>query len=166
MQKNKWMLPQRRHDLEIFIIFCLSATFSVTKHLLAYEESKFINQFWILSKKRQNTFLTHKCDFCQCDVLFVLRMTYCRSWLQSLRSSMAPRSVRVIAEVKQCWSVIGCVNKNLLSPAPPCFGRHVKPLVPAEFAVVSTHQPALGLRGGLWPVLLMCNPKGRPVPQQ
>jgi hypothetical protein len=36
----------------------------------------------------------------------------------------------------------------------PCFGRHVKPLVPAAFAVVSTHQPALGLRGGLWPVLL------------
>jgi hypothetical protein len=31
-------------------------------------------------------------------------------------------------------------------------------LVPAAFAVVSTHQPALGPRGGLWPVLLMCNP--------
>jgi hypothetical protein len=29
-----------------------------------------------------------------------------------------------------------------------------------------THQPALGPRGGLWPVLLMCNPQGRPVPQQ
>jgi hypothetical protein len=40
----------------------------------------------------------------------------------------------------------------------PCFGRHVKPLVPAAFAVVSTHQPALGPRGGLWPVLLMCDP--------
>jgi hypothetical protein len=38
----------------------------------------------------------------------------------------------VIAEVKEHWSVIG---------------RHVKPLVPAAFAVVSTHQPALGLRG-------------------
>jgi hypothetical protein len=24
------------------------------------------------------------------------------------------------------------------------------------FAVVSTHQPALGPRGGLWPILLMC----------
>jgi hypothetical protein len=44
-----------------------------------------------------------------------------------------------IAEVKQCWSVIGWVTKNLLSQAPPCFGRHVKPLVPAAFAVVSTH---------------------------
>jgi hypothetical protein len=46
---------------------------------------------------------------------------------------------RAIAEVKQRWSVIGCVTKNLLSRAPPCFGRHVKPLVPAAFADVSTH---------------------------
>jgi hypothetical protein len=43
------------------------------------------------------------------------------------------------------------VTKNLLSRAPPCFGRHVKPFV----AVVSTHQSAVGLRGGLWPGLLM-----------
>jgi hypothetical protein len=65
---------------------------------------------------------------------------------------------RVIAEVKQRWSVTGWVTKNVLSRAPPCLGRHVKPLVPAAFAVVSTHQPILGPRGGLWPVLLMCNP--------
>jgi dihydropteroate synthase len=26
-------------------------------------------------------------------------------------------------------------------------------------AVVSSHQPALGPRGGLWPVLLMCDPE-------
>jgi hypothetical protein len=62
-----------------------------------------------------------------------------------------------IAEVKQRWSVIGWVTENLLSPAPPCFERHVKPLVPAAFAVVSTHQPALSPRGGLWPILLICN---------
>jgi hypothetical protein len=31
-------------------------------------------------------------------------------------------------------------------------------LVPVAFAVVSTYQPALGPRGGLWPVLLMINP--------
>jgi hypothetical protein len=42
---------------------------------------------------------------------------------------------RAITEVKQRWSVIGWVTKNLLSLAPPCFGGHVKPLVPAEFAV-------------------------------
>jgi hypothetical protein len=30
-------------------------------------------------------------------------------------------------------------DQNLLSRAPPCFGRHVKPLVLAEFAVVCTH---------------------------
>jgi hypothetical protein len=75
---------------------------------------------------------------------------------------------RAIAQVKQRWSVIGWVTKNLLSRAPPCFGRHVKLLVPAAFAVVNIHQLALGLRGGLWPVVLMCNSfnSGRPVPQQ
>jgi hypothetical protein len=74
---------------------------------------------------------------------------------------MAPRSCalrRAIAEVKQRWSVIGWVSKNLLSRVLPCFGRYVKLLVPAAFAVVSTHQPALGPRDGLWPVVLMCNP--------
>jgi hypothetical protein len=60
---------------------------------------------------------------------------------------------RAIAEAKQRWSVIGWVTKNLLSRAPPGFGRHVKPLVLAAFAVVSTHQFAPGPRGGLWPVL-------------
>jgi hypothetical protein len=69
---------------------------------------------------------------------------------------MAPRLVRL--EVKQPWSVIGWVTKNLLSRVPPCFGRHVKLLDPAAFAVVSTHQSVLGPRGGLWPVLFMCNP--------
>jgi hypothetical protein len=47
---------------------------------------------------------------------------------------------RAIAETKQSWSVIGWVTKNLLSQAPPFFGRHVKPSVPATIAVVSTHQ--------------------------
>jgi hypothetical protein len=65
---------------------------------------------------------------------------------------------RAIAEVKQRWSVIGWVTKNLVSRAPPCSGRHVKPLVLAAFVVVSTHQPTLGPRGWLWPVRLMCNP--------
>jgi hypothetical protein len=73
---------------------------------------------------------------------------------------MAPRLVRseAIVEAKQRWSIFGSVTKNLLSRAPPCFGRHVKPLVPAAFAVVSNHQSALGSRGGLLSVLLMCNP--------
>jgi hypothetical protein len=30
-------------------------------------------------------------------------------------------------------------DQNLISRAPPCFGRHVKPLVPVAFAVVSIH---------------------------
>jgi hypothetical protein len=62
---------------------------------------------------------------------------------------------RAIAEVKQRWSVIGWVTKIFLSLAPPCFGRHVKPLVPAAFAVVGTYQPALG-RGGLYGPLFLC----------
>jgi hypothetical protein len=45
------------------------------------------------------------------------------------------------------WSVIGWVTKNLLSRATPFFRRHVKMLDPAQ-----------GPRGGLWPVLLMCDP--------
>jgi hypothetical protein len=63
---------------------------------------------------------------------------------------------RAIADVMQRWSVIGWVTKKLLFGAPPCFGRHVKPLVPA-FTVVSTHRPALGPRDGLWPVLIIWN---------
>jgi hypothetical protein len=58
---------------------------------------------------------------------------------------------RAIAEVKQRWPVIGWVTKKILFRAPPCFGRHVKPLVPAAFGVVSPHQPALGPRGEFWP---------------
>jgi hypothetical protein len=53
---------------------------------------------------------------------------------------------RAIAEVKQRWSVMRWVVKIC----------HLE-LVPAAFTVVSTHQSALGPRGGLWPFLLMCN---------
>jgi hypothetical protein len=76
---------------------------------------------------------------------------------------MAVSALRcAIAEVKQFWSVIGWMTKNVLSQAPPCFGRHLKLYVSAAFAFVSTHQPALGPRGGLMPVLLVGNPEGRP----
>jgi hypothetical protein len=37
--------------------------------------------------------------------------------------------------------------------------RYAKKLVSAAFAVIRTHQPALGPRGGLWLVLLMCTHK-------
>jgi hypothetical protein len=63
---------------------------------------------------------------------------------------------RTIAEAKLHWQVIRWVTKNLLSIAPPCYERDVKPLVPASFADVSTHQSALDPRGRFWPVLLMC----------
>jgi hypothetical protein len=47
---------------------------------------------------------------------------------------------RTIAEPKQFSQrpVIRWVIKIFLSRAPPCFKTHVKPLVPAAFAVVST----------------------------
>jgi hypothetical protein len=35
-------------------------------------------------------------------------------------------------------------DQNLLSRASPCFGRHVKPLVPVAFAIVSIHSSFKG----------------------
>jgi hypothetical protein len=59
----------------------------------------------------------------------------------NMRSSMVS-TLRVIAEVKQCWSAIGWVTKNLLSRTSPCIGGHVKPLVPAAFtAWVVSYSP-------------------------
>jgi hypothetical protein len=58
---------------------------------------------------------------------------------------MAPQSVcfgmrsRKLSNVGHWMS-----DQNVLSRASPRFERHVKPLVPAVFAVVSTHQTALG----------------------
>jgi hypothetical protein len=46
------------------------------------------------------------------------------------------------------------LDGHLLSLVPLCFGRHVKPAVPAAFPVVSTHQSALGPRGGSGPFSL------------
>jgi hypothetical protein len=66
---------------------------------------------------------------------------------------------RTIGEIKHRWSVIGWVTKNLLYRAPPC-GRQIMSLVPTALAVVSTHQPELGPRGGLWLVLLIIHKVG------
>jgi hypothetical protein len=72
---------------------------------------------------------------------------------------MDPRPVRLGVRSRSSENVGYWMGKQiLLSRAPPCFARHVKPLVKAAFAVVSTHQSALSPRGGLWPVLLMYNP--------
>jgi hypothetical protein len=53
--------------------------------------------------------------------------------------------LRAIAEVKQRWSVIGCVTKNLLSKAHLCFGRQLSRWSRLHLQL-------------LWPVTLMCNP--------
>jgi hypothetical protein len=68
--------------------------------------------------------------------------------IEELDGSAVSALRHAIAEVKQRWSVIGWVTKSLLSRAPPCFGRHVKPVVPTAFAVAGTHQSALGPLGG------------------
>jgi hypothetical protein len=70
---------------------------------------------------------------------------------------MALRSAlrRAIAEVKQHWSVIGWVTIYYLKLLRAL--RHVKPLVPAAFAVISTQQLELGPTW-LRPVLLVGNP--------
>jgi hypothetical protein len=46
---------------------------------------------------------------------------------------------RAIAEVKHHWSIIGWVTKTLLSGAPPCFKKQVKPLVPAVKSLAPTN---------------------------
>jgi hypothetical protein len=84
-------------------------------------------------------------------------LSFCHEWQRQLKDL----HLRCTAIKRQTLSNVGQSldgwPKNLLSRAPPSSGRHVKPLVPAAFAVVITHQPALGPRGGLWPILLMCN---------
>jgi hypothetical protein len=89
---------------------------------------------------------------CYSFVLFWMphEIMYCA--LEELDSPAVSALRCAIAEAKLNWSVIGWVTKNLLSRAPPCVERHVKPLVLAVFVVVIS---ALGPRGGIWPVLLM-----------
>jgi hypothetical protein len=45
--------------------------------------------------------------------------------MEELDGTTASALWRALAEVKQRWSIIGWVTKNLLF-APPCFGRHVR----------------------------------------
>jgi hypothetical protein len=68
--------------------------------------------------------------------------------LESIRHCICCiRSIKVnkpISSMVDRWLSGQCARRamgdqNLLSQAPPCFGRHVKPLVPVAFAIVSTH---------------------------
>jgi hypothetical protein len=74
--------------------------------------------------------------------LFYILYHYCIEELDGLAVS---EHRRTIAEVKQCWSVIGWVTKNLLSRAPPCFRRHVKPCFKrhVKFSLCVIHKGAL-----------------------
>ncbi|RVE44365.1 hypothetical protein evm_010986 [Chilo suppressalis] len=97
-------------------------------------------------KTCSNTSLYEKAILVKIDLYPSPREARWRNWLA--------RSAAIV-EVKQLsqWLVFGWVTKNLVSRAPSCFGRHVKPFVPAASAVGSTHQSALGPRGGSWPYL-------------
>jgi hypothetical protein len=90
--------------------------------------------------------------------LSILMINFIEEELDGRAVSVLGVRSRKLSKHRSQWPVIGWVTKKLLSRAPPCFGRHVKPLVSAAFAVVSTHQSALGPRGGLWPVLLVGYP--------
>jgi hypothetical protein len=60
----------------------------------------------------------------------------------NFESSLASRSVRSACDrgSQATFSMVShrMGDQNLLSPAPLCFGRHVRPLVPVAFAVVSS----------------------------
>jgi hypothetical protein len=80
---------------------------------------------------------------CQCLSMIIVnaQLISCAQILVEELDSAAVSALRLaIMEVKQCWSVIGWVTKNLLSRVSPCFGRHVKPFVPTVFVVVSTEE--------------------------
>jgi hypothetical protein len=52
--------------------------------------------------------------------------------------------------------VIGWVTKNLLSRAPPCFGRHVMLLVPATFADLGDPLPLHSIKQSRFPLSVLC----------
>jgi hypothetical protein len=65
------------------------------------------------------------------------------STITTARWSSGQCARRAIAEAKHRsqWPVLGWVIKNLLSRAPPCFGRHVKPLVPLHLQSLAPTNP-------------------------
>jgi hypothetical protein len=63
---------------------------------------------------------------------------------------------RAIAEAKQRWSVVAWLTKNVLSRAPRCIGRHVKPSRLHLQSLAPTNPQ--WARGGLWIDLLICDP--------
>jgi hypothetical protein len=80
---------------------------------------------------------------------------------------MAPRSVRSVCDYRSEATLVGhwMHDQNFIISSFSVL-RKARLLVPAAFAVVSTHQSLLGLRGELWPVLRTYDPLGRSVSQQ
>jgi hypothetical protein len=102
-------------------------------------------------------------QFCRCDVYPLMKFRI--NWQLRLKEQIAVLYVQeeldgLVVSGLGVWSRKLCNvghwmgDQKFTTRAPPCIGRHDKPLVPVAFTVVSTHRPALGPRGGLWPVLL------------
>jgi hypothetical protein len=72
---------------------------------------------------------------------------------------MGPRSMRLPCDrgSKTTFAKVGhqMGDRNLLFQS-PCFRRHIKLLVPA--VAVAPANNIIGTRGGLWPILFICNP--------
>jgi hypothetical protein len=71
-----------------------------------------------------------------------------RLYLQSLAPTRFPRRVRCTGSPRSLVVLVShrMGDQNLLFQAPPCFRRHVKPLILAAFAVVGTHSILKGWR--------------------
>jgi hypothetical protein len=57
----------------------------------------------------------------------------------------------------RCWTFISNSSENLLSRAPPRFGKQDKPLVSAAFTVVRTHCKRWRAMGYLFSVMIRIN---------
>jgi hypothetical protein len=87
--------------------------------------------------------------------LFNFQLVTCISLCYEEFDSPAVSALRrTIAEVKQRRSVIRWVTKNLLSRAPPCFGRHVKPLARLHLQSLAPTNPHLAHVVGYGPFSL------------
>jgi hypothetical protein len=115
---------------ELDLIFHADAAHQVLDELVMGGMVLQTNMADILCRlQEQNKMQKAEVSFLQYDMLIHLRVYF---EVNYLRGARRPRGqCASIAEVKQRWSVIGWVTKNLLPSASPCFGKPVKLLVPA-----------------------------------
>jgi hypothetical protein len=122
-----------RHWYDLYVATDLSQTYCILSRWQSMDNAQSRHEFLII--------------YAHCDFVAIIICSYLHDfrWIVSWRHLSTRRA---IAKIKQPMQkpIIGC-----MSPALPCYERHVKPVVPA----VSTHQSALSSCGGLWPVPLV-----------